>query len=179
MPNYIRLYQSGGIYFFTVVTYQRRPILHNGNISLFIECYEETRTKYPFKNKALVILPDHIHSIWTLPEGDSDFSSRWNMIKRTFSRKYKGKDDIRIPESHKKGREQVVWQRRFWEDLIRNQEEFNNLCDYIHYNPVKHKLVKSPGEWKNSSFFTYVEQGFYPEDWMPSTDIIPMGIDLE
>ena len=134
---------------------------------------------HPFYIEALVILPDHLHTIWTLSDGESDFSSRWNAIKGMFSRRYSAYSKENISESRMKKREKGVWQRRFWEHLIRDQNEFNNLCDYIHYNPVKHGLVKSPAEWKHSSYIKFVEQGLYPEEWVLSTNMGLGAIDLE
>lgn len=100
----------------------------------------------PFKIDAIVILPDHLHTIWTLPDNDSDFSNKWKMVKTSFSKKYTGeKPEYHANSLSDKG-EKGVWQRRFWEHLVRDQDDFNRCCDYIHYNPVKHGLVKFPSE---------------------------------
>jgi putative transposase len=120
---------------------------------------------HPFAIDAMVVLPDHLHTIWTLPEGDSDFSSRWKMVKGAFSRRYSEDRTGDISESMCQKHEKGIWQRRFWEHAIRDEEDFNRHCDYIHYNPVKHRLVSSPVEWKYSSFGDLVKKGIYPSNW--------------
>jgi putative transposase len=134
---------------------------------------------HSFRIDAIVILPDHLHTIWNLPEGDSDFSTRWRLIKGAFSRQYHGYRAKDLPESMLRKNESGIWQRRFWEHSIRNQEDFNRHCDYIHYNPVKHGLVKSPIEWQNSSFKDFVDRGIYPSDWGSNIRKEISGWDLE
>ncbi len=126
-----------------------------------------------------MILPDHLHTIWTLPDDDSEFSTRWKRIKATFSRHYQGYIIEDISESMRRKKEKGIWQRRFWEHMIRDQTDFNRHCDYIHYNPVKHGLVNSPLEWKHSSFRKFVEKGLYPTDWGQSPVKGLLGMDLE
>jgi putative transposase len=165
MPDYHRLYQNGGTYFFTVVTYRRNQVfLEDDAVALLNDCFEITRRDHPFTIDAYVILPDHLHMIWTLPETDCDFSMRWNLIKGNFSRRYGTKLES-LSTSRQKKREKSIWQRRFWEHLVRDQNDFNRLCDYIHYNPVKHGLVKSPGAWRHSTFRDFRARGLYPEGW--------------
>ena len=166
MPDYRRYYVKGGTYFFTVVSYRRHCLFYEESaINLLQHCFESVIAIYPFKVDAIVILPDHLHTMWTLPDNDSNFSVRWKTIKASFSRLYQDDNTESLPESLIKKKEKGIWQRRFWEHLIRDQEDFNRHCDYIHYNPVKHGLVKSPAEWKHSSFSKFVEQGFYNHDW--------------
>jgi len=158
MPNYRRVIQNGGTYFFTVVTYKRQPLLLNiSSVNLFLHCINGVKKKYPFEINAYAILPDHIHTIWTLPENDSDYSNRWRLIKGNFTKS--------LPQSKQinSNGEKNIWQSRFWEHLIRSQEDYNKHCDYIHYNPVKHGLVESVDEWQFSSFKDFVTMGFYPE----------------
>ncbi|WP_431191147.1 REP-associated tyrosine transposase [Leptolyngbya subtilissima] len=123
------------------------------------------KTESPFTTDAIVILPDHIHSIWTLPESDADFSSRWKRIKAWFSlwclENYKQQQST---ARLRKG-EQAIWQQRFWEHQIRNETNFSQHVDYIHYNPVKHNLVSGPKDWPYSSFHRYVADGAYSVDW--------------
>ena len=153
MPDYRRVFSKGGTYFFTVVTYQRVPLLaDDSKVGYLNKCIKDTIREYPFNVDAIVILPDHIHTIWTLPNTDDNFSKRW-MLK------------LLSTESRLKKREHNVWQRRFWEHLIRDDEDLGVHLDYIHYNPVKHGLVNSPGLWKYSSFNKFVDKGYYPSNW--------------
>ena len=165
MPDYRRAYQEGGTFFFTVVTYRRRPLLGDQRaIDLLYECFEIVRGLHPFDTKALVVLPDHVHTIWTLPEGDADFPVRWKKIKASFSTRYFG-PSAAVPQSVADKGEKGIWQRRYWEHAIRDQQDFNRHCDYIHYNPVKHGLVASPSDWRASSFTEFVARGYYGGDW--------------
>ena len=180
MPEYRRFYRNGGTYFFTVVTNRRLPLFReNSTIDLLNQCFQTTLTRYPFKIEAMVILPDHLHTIWTLPENDADFSIRWQRIKGTFSRHYQHRRKTDVSESIVLKGERGIWQRRFWEHLVRDQADFNRLCDYIHYNPVKHGLVRSPAEWEHSSFRRFVEIGKYELDWGQSAIAELKEIELE
>ena len=164
MANYRRLYLKGGTYFFTVVTQERRPVFAGDeNISNLRDVFKTVMQKWPFGIEAVVILPDHMHCIWTLPKDDSDFSSRWREIKYRFSMNYSG--SFPISDSMRKKKEKGIWQRRFWEHLIRDQEDLNCHLDYIHYNPVKHGLTARAIDWPHSSFKRFVDKGIYPEDW--------------
>ena len=173
MPNYKRV-REGETFFFTVVTYNRQPILCLEESRAALKgIIFETRTKMPFEIDAWVLMPDHLHCIWTLPEGDSDYSKRWGLIKAAYTKRT-GKDlagnRVEIA-SRIKHREQVVWQRRFWEHRIRDEKDYEMHCDYIHYNPVKHGLVNAPKDWAFSTFKRYVGQGVYSEDWGSSETI--------
>jgi putative transposase len=166
MPNHKRVFEKGGTYFFTVVTHQRVPLFHDELKIVYLkQCMNDIARLYPFNIEAIVMLPDHIHTIWTLPENDADYSTRWMLIKKQFSTHYSRMNKLPVSESIRKKREQGIWQRRFWEHLIRDEEDFSTHCDYIDYNPVKHGLVGSPGLWKYSSFSRFVEQGYYPSNW--------------
>lgn len=166
MPNYIRA-REGSTYFFTVVTYRRQPILClDESREALGEVLREVRELYPFEVKAWVLLPDHLHCIWELTEGDSDYSVRWALIKKGFTSRMKGR--LETPEPNRsriRHREATVWQRRFWEHKVRDEKDFGVHCDYIHYNPVKHSLVDAPKDWEYSTFHRYVTAGIYPEDW--------------
>ncbi|HEV2917546.1 MAG TPA: transposase [Candidatus Babeliales bacterium] len=158
MSQYRRFYQSGGNYFFTLVTYHRRFLFANPeNVKQFKIAINKVKKKYPFSLNAIVILPDHLHCLWKLPENDKDFSTRWRLIKRYFSM------EMKTSVNHRNEKE--VWQRRFWEHIIRNENDWQKHMDYIHYNPVKHGLVKSPRDWTDSSFNYWVEKGIYEKDW--------------
>jgi len=166
MSNYRRS-KEGNTYFFTVVSYQRLPILCLDESTIALrEAIRDVRGKRPFEAKAWVLLPDHLHCIWELPGWDTDYSVRWALIKKGFTKRIKGHLETPMPNpSRLRRREGTVWQRRFWEHQIRNQTDFNIHCDYIHYNPVKHGVAVSPKDWKYSTFHRYVRAGFYPEDW--------------
>lgn len=158
MSQYRRCYQSGGNYFFTLVTHQRRPIFtHPENVEQLKIAINKVKKKYPFSLNAIVILPDHLHCLWKLPENDKDFSTRWRLIKRYFS--------MQIDTSINHRKEKEVWQRRFWEHTIRDENDWQKHMDYIHYNPVKHGLVQAPGDWQHSSFNYWVEKGLYEKNW--------------
>jgi putative transposase len=158
-----RNYQSGGCYFFTVVTQNRQPILTcPDNINRLRNTLLHIKNKRPFIIEAIVILPDHLHTVWQLPEGDADFSTRWRMIKHDFSITVQG--GIKSRSQQRKG-EKGIWQRRFWEHTIRNKADWHRHIDYIHYNPVKHGYVDSPSSWPYSSFSSAVNKGWYSQDW--------------
>jgi putative transposase len=180
MPDYHRVYVNGGTYFFTIVTYMRYPIFKEETaISLLKNCFQRTMKIHPFKVDAIVIMPDHLHTIWTLPTGEFDFSVRWKQIKGTFSKLYSGNSSRNLTQSMISKKEKSIWQRRFWEHAIRSQEDFNKRCDYIHYNPVKHGLVNIPTEWEHSSFRKFVEKGLYDKDWGKFEERELIEMDLE
>ncbi len=169
MSQYKRCYQAGGNYFFTLVTYQRRPLFSNPeNVKHFKVAINKVKKNHPFSLNAIVILPDHLHCLWKLPENDHDFSTRWRLIKRFFS--------MEIKTSSNQRKEKEVWQRRFWEHIIRDEHDWQKHIDYIHYNPVKHGLVKSPGEWEHSSFNYWVEKGLYEPEWGSTKSIVFTGM---
>lgn len=166
MSNYRRSYE-GNTYFFTVVTYQRQPILClEESRKALREAISAARGAHPFKIKAWVLLPDHLHCIWELPDGDVNYSMRWGLIKKEFTKKIRGMVGTAHPtESRIKHREGAIWQRRFWEHKIKDERDFQIHCDYIHYNPVKHGLVGAPVDWENSTFHTYLDDGVYSREW--------------
>ena len=155
--EYRRFYQPGARYFFTVVTANRKPLLID-NIARLRAAFKMCMTRYPFEIEAIVVLPDHLHTIWRLPEGDADFSTRWMVIKRQFS---SGLPQATVSQSKLKKREKGIWQRRFWEHCIRNEDDWRRHVDYIHFNPVKHGYVSVPNDWLYSSFQQAVEKGWY------------------
>lgn len=160
MPNYRRARTPGATYFFTVVTAQRRPLLATAEaVANLRQSVVEVRRQLPFSIDAWVVLPDHMHAIWTLPVGDSDFSTRWGSIKAGFTRRC-GKAHRSTP-GHSAG----LWQPRFWEHLIRGEADFAAHMDYTHYNPVKHGYVGRVIDWPYSSFHRCVQRGIYDADW--------------
>ncbi len=168
MPNYRRRYVPGGTYFFTVVTHLRRRILTTG---LARECLRdaiaEVRAKRPFEIVATVLLPDHLHAIWTLPDDDADYSLRWGQIKEKFTREYlrRGGDEVTPDASRRRKRERGVWQHRFWEHVVRDEGDLTRCMDYIHWNPVKHGQAERTADYPWSSFQQFVTLGEYTEDW--------------
>jgi putative transposase len=168
MPTFIRSSEPGGTFFFTVVTYRRRRILTNPDSRLILrEVISGVRRQYPFIVDAWVLLPDHLHCIWTLPEGEGDFSKRWGLIKAGFSRRAKPlfHKTTWMSDSQERHRENTIWQRRFWEHQIRDEADLHRHLDYIHFNPVKHGLVATPTDWPYSTFHRYVQQGLYSPHW--------------
>jgi putative transposase len=163
MTSYRRNFVPGGSFFFTVNLADRKLALMTAHIELLREAFRKTRQRHPFTVDAIVILPDHIHAIWTMPEGDADFATRWRLIKSTFSRNLSV--DEPISESRAAKRERGIWQRRYWEHTIRDEDDFARHVDYIHINPLKHGLVDRVREWEASSFQRYVKLGVYPIDW--------------
>jgi putative transposase len=158
MSEYRRHYQTGGTYFFTVVTQQRKNILIlPDHITRLHSAIDQVRKRYPFSLEALVILPDHLHCIWRLPDRDSNYSLRWRLIKGYFS----------IGFSHPANQrgEKEVWQRRFWEHLLRDEADWRRHMDYIYYNPVKHGYVNRPIDWPHSSFRQAIQDGNYDPGW--------------
>lgn len=164
--DYRRVYIPGGTYFFTLVTYKRLPILGTPEaIDLLRKSFRYSMSRMPFTAVAAVILPDHMHHIWTLPSESSDFSTRWRMIKSYFTRNWRKEGAISESLSRQKKGEADIWQRRFSEHLIRDEDDLTRHLEYIHYNPVKHGLASSPAGWQYSSFMKYVQDGVYTIDW--------------
>ncbi|MEL6581019.1 MAG: transposase [Cyanobacteria bacterium J06621_12] len=168
MSDYRRMYIPGGIYFLTLVTYLRRPLFEKpGSINLLRAATAKIKAEKPFEIVAAAILPDHIHFLWQLPFNDSNYSQRISRLKVIFTRAYQKQNDSydHISASRLKHRESNVWQRRFWEHVIRDEADFQQHLDYIHYNPVKHGLVSCPHLWSYSSFYKWVRRDQYTQDW--------------
>jgi putative transposase len=177
--QYRRAFVPGGSFFFTVVTADRRRLFADDkNIGTLREAFRTVRSKRPFTLDAAVILPDHLHCIWTLPPGDADFATRWRLIK-TWLTKHCDADGVSgyalltrptgirsKPDERKASkRESTLWQHRHWEHLLRDETDYRRHVEYIHFNPVKHGYVKSPMDWPYSSFRGYVKAGIYSQDW--------------
>lgn len=172
MTNYRRKKIPGALYFFTVITHERRSLFNENKArNLLNQSIQWVQERHPFTIEAIVLLPDHLHTIWKLPENDSNFSTRWSLIKKRFTQSYCKSVSIDVPlsPSRVKKRECGIWQRRFWEHYIRDEEDFSNHMNYIHYNPVKHGYVQSPRDWEWSTFHKYVAMGWYTIDWGDST----------
>ena len=140
------------------------------------EVIKEVQEKHPFEIKAWVLLPDHLHHLWELPEGDVNYSMRWALIKKEFTKRIKIELATRTTKSRLRHREGTVWQRRFWEHTIKDEEDYRAHVDYIHYNPVKHGLVETVRDWKYSSFHRYVKEGHYDEGWAIGENEIPKNV---
>ena len=164
--NYRRIFVPGGTFFFTVVTYNRTPtLIQPESINLFHDAVNKVCKNHPFRITAWVILPDHLHMIWKLPEKDTDYPTRWRLIKSYFSHHWMEKYPHEVSPSRQKKRECPVWQRRYWEHWIRDNNDLERHVEYIHYNPVKHGIVQAPIDWQFSSFDEYVKRGLYAHDW--------------
>jgi putative transposase len=149
MTSYRRNFIVGGSFFFTVNLADRRLCLLTDHIGELRAAFRETRLRHPFTTDAMVVLPDHLHAIWTLPEGDADFADRWRLIKSTFSRNLPLGEAV--SQSRLRKGERGIWQRRFWEHTLRDESDFSSHVDYIHINPVKHGLVTRVRDWPYSS----------------------------
>ena len=168
MPNYVRWREGGASYFFTVVTYHRRRLFDDaGARRLLRRSFVAVRRRWPFDMFACVLLPDHLHCIWTLPDCDDDFPVRWANVKRLFTKEYLAGGGTALPVSSDrvKHRESGVWQARYWEHRIRDETGWFRHRDYIHLNPVKHGLVGEPGDWAWSSFHRHVQLGWLDPNW--------------
>jgi putative transposase len=163
MPEYRRLRIPGGSYFFTVNLLDRRSTLLIDRIDALRHAVRHVRHRRFFHIDAFVILPDHLHCIWTLPEGDDRFSMRWRQIKTMFSRAIapmESRSDSRVRHN-----ERGIWQRRFWEHAIRDEDDYAHHVSYIHFNPVKHGYVEAPSDWRYSSIHGFIHRGIIEPDW--------------
>ena len=151
MAEYRRWRVRGGTYFFTVNLQDRRQAFLTEYIDEFRHAYRTVAKKHPFETLAIVVLPDHLHAIWRLPDGDADFSTRWRLIKGGFSRRVR----LRGEASPRRTGERNVWQRRFWEHVVRDADELAAYTNYIHWNPVKHGHVTDLDDWPYSSWHRY------------------------
>jgi len=160
---YRRADVAGGTYFFTVNLAERTRTLLVDHVDLLREVLRDVKRRHPFHIDAMVILPDHLHALCTLPVGDCGYPTRWMLIKAGFSR--------RIPAGERRNKsrmtkgERGIWQRRYWEHLIRDERDYARHVDYIHYNPVKHGYVPRASDWPHSSIHRYVSSGVVEKNW--------------
>ncbi len=174
MTNYRRNRVAGGTYFFNVNLLDRRSTLLVDHVGALREIVRDVRARAPFHIDAWVVLPEHLHCLWTLPHGDTDFSRRWRDIKKSFSKQLP-------PGEHRSANrvargERGIWQRRFWEHTIRDERDYGAHMDYIHFNPVKHGWVKQVADWRYSSFHHCVIKGIDPAGWGEDlVDVRDMG----
>ena len=166
--------REGRLFFFTVVTHERREILTSvlARTSLR-KAIRDVRQRHPFEITAIVLLPDHLHAVWELPPGDNDYSLRWRLIKTHFTKSWLagGGEKGLLTESRKRSGEQAVWQRRFYEHTCRDEQDVVRCIEYIHLNPVKHQLVSRVVDWPWSSFHRFVRTGIYSNDWGGSSEL--------
>ncbi len=163
MPRYLRARIEGGTFFFTVTLADRSGDLLVRHVELLRRAYGAVQKRFPFETVAICVLPDHLHAVWTLPPEDADFPTRWSRIKSGFSRGLPI-GACRSPSNIGK-REKGIWQRRYWEHVIRDENDLARHIDYIHFNPVKHGLVSRVCDWPHSSFHRYVASGMLAMDW--------------
>ncbi len=162
MVLYRRNRVPGGTFFFTVTLADRRSQLLAERVELLRTAFRVTRQERPFETVAMVVLPDHLHAIWTLPAGDDDYPARWRTIKARFTRTVEG-SGVALHRNTKG--ECNLWQRRYWEHAIRDEIDLQRHVDYIHFNPVKHGYVAAVRDWPHSSFHRYVRVGMLPLGW--------------
>ena len=163
MSTYRRNIIPGATYFFTLTLADRRSDLLTMHIDLLRDAFRYTRERHPFETDAIVVLPEHLHAIWTLPPDDADYATRWRLIKSHFSSNLPKTENINNSRAGKS--ERGIWQRRYWEHTIRDEDDFVRHVDYIHINPVKHGLVSRVADWEYSSFHRFVKRGVLPMDW--------------
>jgi putative transposase len=168
MPDYRRWFIAGGSFFFTVVVDGRRRLFDDRNaVQLLGHVIRECEARWPLTVNAIVLLPDHLHAIWTLPAGDAAYPKRWGWIKKEFTTRWldAGGRDQFVSNARRCERRHGIWQPRYWEHTLRDEHDFERHFDYIHWNPVKHRHVRCPQEWPHSSFHRYVECGVYEREW--------------
>ena len=173
MPRYIRSQVKGATYFFTVTLAQRQSQLLTENIQLLRQAFQRANALRPFATIAICVLPDHIHAIWQMPANDGNYALRWRIIKSHFSRSFSA--NAQRSNSKIKHREKGIWQRRYWEHQIRDEQDLQCHVDYIHYNPVKHGLVAQVKDWPYSTFHRYVRRNIYPENWGNGVNVNESG----
>ena len=174
--NYRRVFIPGASYFFTLTLQDRRSNLLICKIKELRIAFQRVMKTCPFTIDGIVVLPEHMHMTMTLPPDDTNYSQRISFIKSAFSRQLEPLEFINSSRQSK--RERGIWQRRFWEHLIRDEQDYERHLDYIHYNPVKHSHVKSPAHWPHSSIHRYINAGILPANWA-STDVIERGSKMQ
>jgi putative transposase len=168
MPDYRRYFVPGGSYFFTVNVHQRRRLFADPlAVRLLGSVMRRCLMRWPCTVNAIVLLPDHFHAIWTLPPGDDEYPKRWGWIKKEFTSRWlaSGGCEGTISKGRRRERRRGIWQPRYWEHTLRDEDDFERHLDYIHYNPVKHLHVACPHQWPYSSFHRWVQHGVYAWNW--------------
>ena len=174
MPDHLRNRVAGGYDFFTVYLLERyRNQLLVTQIDILRDVVRRVRKRHLFHIDGWVVLPDHMHCIWTLPPGDDNYTKRMRLVKTLFSKEMP-KKERRSNVRQQKG-ERGIWQRRYCEHTIRDKRDFAAHLDYLHYNPVKHGYVRKVKDWPHSTFRHHVKQGLYPENWATDDIVIRAG----
>lgn len=176
MPNYRRAFVPGGTFFLTVVTYKRHPLFNNpAAISMLGNVIRTEQNAQPFTIDAFVLLPDHFHTLWTLPPGDSDYSARISRIKRAFTTQWRaaGGDEQSVTAAEESEGRAGIWQPRFWEHTCEDVDDFDIRFDYIHFNPVKHGYVACPVDWPHSSIHRWIKRGVLTPRWACRNHPVP------
>jgi putative transposase len=168
MTEYRRLRTAGAPWFFTVNLADRSSGLLVREIAALRVAFRKVLDTHPMTIDAMVVLPDHLHALWTLPADDTDYSTRWRLIKATFSRALPMEETRSRSRVDK--RERGIWQRRFWEHQIRDESDYARHVDYIHINPVKHGLVERAIDWPHTSLHRFVAAGIVARDWASAPD---------
>ncbi|MQX35115.1 REP-associated tyrosine transposase [Roseospira navarrensis] len=171
MPNYRRNRVPGASYFFTVALLERRKSLLVDHIDVLRQCVQQVRTQRPFYIDAWVVLPDHMHCIWTLPGGDADYATRWRLIKLLFSKALPATETL--SSTRQRRSERGLWQRRYWEHTIRSDSDFARHVDYVHFNPVRHGHATWVKDWPYSTFHRFVGNGVLDPDWAGDVGNLP------
>lgn len=159
---------AGATWFFTVNLADRRSDLLVRHIASLRAAFRTVRASHPFELDAIVILPEHLHAVMRLPDGDAAYALRWGLIKASFTRAVAGREFVAGRRAER--RERSLWQARYWEHRIRDARDHAAHVDYVHYNPVKHGHVQRPIEWPFSSVHRYVARGLLPPDWASDPD---------
>jgi putative transposase len=177
MPNYRRAHVPGGTFFFTLKTERNAPIFHDSSaVELLGSILRVANERWPVVTNAMVLLPDHLHALWSMPSGDDRYSLRWAWIKKEFTKQFltNGGAEQPISDSKRRHRRRGVWQRKFWEHTIQDEDDFHAHFDYIHWNPVKHGYVRCPADWPHSTFQRWVAAGVYQPHWGCGDRMPPM-----
>jgi putative transposase len=168
MPSYRRCWVPGGSFFFTMVTERRAPLLCTDLARQILgQAFRATRQRWPFRIDAIVLLPDHLHTMWTLPHDDADYAKRWGFLKKEFTKVWleAGGEEQVVSPIRRRHRRHGVLQRKYWEHYLRDELDYERHVEYCHYNPVKHGLIGCPHLWPYSTFHRDVRRGLFSVDW--------------
>jgi putative transposase len=178
VPNYRRWHRTWGSYFITIATHERYPIFRDARARLLLgRAFRETAANWPLTVHELVLLPDHLHLLCSIPDDEQDYSTRIRLIKKRFTRAWLAGDGREGGQSPSRRRRGIrgVWQKRFYEHTIRNERGFRDHVVYIFMNPVKHGLVTRVVDWPWSTFQRHVAQGDLAPDWSGPTELRGVG----